>query len=513
MEKKDYDKIIVLDFGSQYNQLIVRRIRDFNVYSELCDYDIKASDIMKKGKVKGIILSGGPNSVYEEGSFRCDKEIFNLGIPVLGICYGMQLLAYMFGGEIKQGKVKEYGGQNIEIDTSSLMFEGLESNEQVWMSHGDEVIKLPEGFHTIASSKNCHNAGMANPDKNIYGLQFHPEVRNTINGIQMIKNFVLNICKANNNWSIENLIKTKIDDIRNTVKDEKVLLGISGGVDSTVAAVLINKAIGDNLTCMFIDHGLLRKNESEQVMDTFNKFGIKVIRIDESKRFLSHLEGVVEPEAKRKSIGKDFVESFNENSKKLGKFSYLAQGTLYTDVIESGTKTAKTIKSHHNVGGLPKEMPFKLLEPLNEFFKDEVRKLGVGLGIPAELVYRQPFPGPGLAIRIVGEVTEEKLYVVRETDAILREEIKNAHLENDIWQYFTLLPGIRTVGVMGDNRSYNYAVAIRAVTSIDGMTADWAKIPYDVLDKISRRIVNEVKLCNRVVYDITSKPPGTIEWE
>ena len=508
------DKIIVLDFGSQYNQLICRRIREMNVYSLLLPYDTKAKDIVDLKNVKGIVLSGGPNSVYDEGSFRVDEDIFKIGIPVLGICYGMQLISYLNKASIIPGKHKEYGGKEIKVDNTSLLFKGTPEKQIVWMSHGDKVDTLPSGFKCIASSNDTQYAAISNINKGIYAVQFHPEVRNTVYGNNILHNFVFKICKAENNWTMKDFIAQKVQEIKDTVKDKKVLLGISGGVDSTVAAVLISKAIGNNLTCMFIDHGLLRQNEANEVMERFNnKFNIKVIKVDASEKFLGKLKGVTDPETKRKIIGALFIETFDEESKKLGHFDFLGQGTLYTDVIESGTKTAKTIKSHHNVGGLPKDIDFKLIEPLNKLFKDEVRELGRELGIDNEFVSRQPFPGPGLGIRVIGEITPEKLEIVRRSDAILREEIKNAHLETKIWQYFTCLPGFKTVGVMGDNRTYFYTVAIRAVTSIDGMTADWARIPYDVLDIISRRIVNEVPSVNRVVLDITSKPPSTIEYE
>ncbi|MFA6755043.1 MAG: glutamine-hydrolyzing GMP synthase [Bacilli bacterium] len=508
------DKIIVLDFGSQYNQLICRRIREMNVYSLLLPYDTKAKDIVDLKNVKGIVLSGGPNSVYDEGSFRVDEDIFKIGIPVLGICYGMQLISYLNKASIIPGKHKEYGGKEIKVDNTSLLFKGTPEKQIVWMSHGDKVDTLPSGFKCIASSNDTQYAAISNANQGVYAVQFHPEVRNTVYGNNILHNFVFEICKASNNWTMKDFISQKVQEIKETVKDKKVLLGISGGVDSTVAAVLISKAIGNNLTCMFINHGLLRQNEANEVMERFNnKFNIKVIKVDASEKFLGKLKGVTDPETKRKIIGALFIETFDEESKKLGHFDFLGQGTLYTDVIESGTKTAKTIKSHHNVGGLPKDIDFKLIEPLNKLFKDEVRELGRELGIDNEFVSRQPFPGPGLGIRVIGEITPEKLEIVRRSDAILREEIKNAHLETKIWQYFTCLPGFKTVGVMGDNRTYFYTVAIRAVTSIDGMTADWARIPYDVLDIISRRIVNEVPSVNRVVLDITSKPPSTIEYE
>ena len=507
------DKIIVLDFGSQYNQLIARRIREMGVYSALLPHTIKASEIKAMEGIKGIVFSGGPKSVYDDDAFKVDEEIFNLGLPILGICYGMQLTAKYFKGEILSSPKREYGKMNILIEDKSLLFKDLYDEEEVWMSHGDHVAKIPQGFKLLAKSQNGLVASIANEEKKIYCVQFHPEVRHTVNGNKMLHNFVFEICHANNNWSMKNYLDMQIEQIRKTVKDKKVLCGLSGGVDSTVVAVLLHKAIGHNLTCMFIDHGLLRQNEGDEVMAACEKFGMNVIRINAKERFLSKLQGVTDPEKKRKIIGNEFVYCFDEESRKLGDFDFLAQGTLYTDVIESGTATAQTIKSHHNVGGLPKDMKFKLIEPLNVLFKDEVRALGLEMGLPYEIVWRQPFPGPGLAIRIIGDITEEKLEIVRKSDAILREEIASAGLDKEIWQYFTALTNMKSVGVMGDGRTYNYAIAIRAVTSIDGMTADWARIPYDVLDKISRRIVNEVAGVNRVLLDCTSKPPATIEFE
>lgn len=507
------DKIIVLDFGSQYNQLIARRIREMGVYSALLPHTIKASEIKAMEGIKGIVFSGGPKSVYDDDAFKVDEEIFNLGLPILGICYGMQLTAKYFKGEILSSPKREYGKMNILIEDKSLLFKDLYDEEEVWMSHGDHVAKIPQGFKLLAKSQNGLVASIANEEKKIYCVQFHPEVRHTVNGKKMLHNFVFEICHANNNWSMKNYLDMQIEQIRKTVKDKKVLCGLSGGVDSTVVAVLLHKAIGHNLTCMFIDHGLLRQNEGDEVMAACKKFDMNVIRINAKERFLSKLQGVTDPEKKRKIIGNEFVYCFDEESRKLGDFDFLAQGTLYTDVIESGTATAQTIKSHHNVGGLPKDMKFKLIEPLNVLFKDEVRALGLEMGLPYEIVWRQPFPGPGLAIRIIGDITEEKLEIVRKSDAILREEIASAGLDKEIWQYFTALTNMKSVGVMGDGRTYNYAIAIRAVTSIDGMTADWARIPYDVLDKISRRIVNEVAGVNRVLLDCTSKPPATIEFE
>lgn len=507
------DKIIVLDFGSQYNQLIARRIREMGVYSALLPHTIKASEIKAMEGIKGIVFSGGPKSAYDDDAFKVDEEIFNLGLPILGICYGMQLTAKYFKGEILSSPKREYGKMNILIEDKSLLFKDLYDEEEVWMSHGDHVAKIPQGFKLLAKSQNGLVASIANEEKKIYCVQFHPEVRHTVNGNKMLHNFVFEICHANNNWSMKNYLDMQIEQIRKTVKDKKVLCGLSGGVDSTVVAVLLHKAIGHNLTCMFIDHGLLRQNEGDEVMAACKKFDMNVIRINAKERFLSKLQGVTDPEKKRKIIGNEFVYCFDEESRKLGDFDFLAQGTLYTDVIESGTATAQTIKSHHNVGGLPKDMKFKLIEPLNVLFKDEVRALGLEMGLPYEIVWRQPFPGPGLAIRIIGDITEEKLEIVRKSDAILREEIASAGLDKEIWQYFTALTNMKSVGVMGDGRTYNYAIAIRAVTSIDGMTADWARIPYDVLDKISRRIVNEVAGVNRVLLDCTSKPPATIEFE
>ncbi|MDO4191200.1 MAG: glutamine-hydrolyzing GMP synthase [Bacteroidales bacterium] len=510
----NYDKILVLDFGSQYNQLIARRIREMGVFSELRPHTLTAAEIRAIPNVKGIVFSGGPKSVYEADAFHCDPEIFNLGLPIFGICYGMQLTCNHFGGVIERGTTKEYGKMAIRVNDDCPLFKNLPKEQDVWMSHGDSVGKLPEGFVLAAQSANNLPAAVYNKQRQLYLVQFHPEVRHSVYGNQIIANFVFEICHAEKNWTMESYIDMQIEKIRAQVGDRRVLCGLSGGVDSTVVAVLIHKAIGKQLTCMFIDHGMLRKNEGDQVMKTCaDLFGINVVRIDAKDRFLSKLTGVTEPEKKRKIIGNEFVYCFDEESKKLGDFDFLAQGTLYTDVIESGTKTAQTIKSHHNVGGLPKDMKFKLVEPLNVLFKDEARALGEALGIPREIVWRQPFPGPGLAIRIIGDITESKLHIVRESDAILREEIAKAGLDREIWQYFTVLTNIQSVGVMGDERTYDYALGIRAVTSIDGMTADWARIPYDVLDVISRRIVNEVKGVNRIIYDITSKPPATIEWE
>ncbi len=507
------EMILVLDFGSQYNQLITRRIREFGVYSELHPHTLTVEEI-KKMNPKGIILSGGPNSVYDEKAFRCDEGIFELGIPVLGICYGMQLTTHLLGGKVEDAKHREYGKATIQVKEGSSLFKSLPTEQVVWMSHGDLVAEIPEGFKVDATSPSCPYAAISNDERCIYGVQFHPEVRHSEYGNDILKNFVFTICGCTESWSMENFIEMQIQKIRETVGDKKVLCALSGGVDSSVVAVLIHKAIGDQLTCIFVDHGLLRKGEAESVMKTFSEgFNMNVIKIDAKERFLSKLKGVTDPEQKRKIIGNEFIYVFDDEAAKLEGIEFLAQGTLYTDIIESGTQTAQTIKSHHNVGGLPEDMKFKLIEPLNTLFKDEVRALGTELGIPDEIVWRQPFPGPGLGIRVLGEVTEGKLEIVRESDAILREEIKKAGLDRDIWQYFTVLPDIRSVGVMGDARTYDHTIGIRAVTSIDGMTSDWARIPWEVLEVISTRIVNEVPHVNRVVYDITSKPPATIEWE
>ncbi|MBS4210362.1 glutamine-hydrolyzing GMP synthase [Bacillus sp. FJAT-50079] len=515
-EKTEYQNqgmVVVLDFGSQYNQLITRRIREFGVYSELHPHTMTVEEI-KELNPQGIILSGGPHSVYADDAFRCDERLFDLGVPVLGICYGMQLMTTHFGGEVERAKDREYGKATMTINEDSVLFSETPNEQVVWMSHGDLVKEAPEGFVVNATSATCPVAAMSNEEKQLYAVQFHPEVQHSAYGNDILKNFVFHVCKCEGNWTMENFAEMEMAKIRDIVGDRKVLCALSGGVDSSVVAVLIHKAIGDQLTCIFVDHGLLRKGEAESVMKTFTEgFHMNVIKVDASERFLGKLKGVTDPEQKRKIIGNEFIYVFDDESAKLEGIDFLAQGTLYTDIIESGTATAQTIKSHHNVGGLPEDMEFTLIEPLNTLFKDEVRALGTELGIPDEIVWRQPFPGPGLGIRVLGEITDEKLKIVRESDYILRDEIKKAGLDRDIWQYFTVLPGIRSVGVMGDARTYDHTVGIRAVTSVDGMTSDWARIPWDVLEKISVRIVNEVEHVNRIVYDITSKPPSTIEWE
>ena len=516
MTKQDVQKIIVLDYGSQYNQLISRRIREFGVFSELKNHRITADEVRAINPI-GIVLSGGPNSVYAENAFDIDPEIFELGIPILGICYGMQLITHKLGGKVvpaDEAGNREYGQSNLQLKTESALFANTPEEQLVLMSHGDAVTEIPSDFHLVGLSSDCPYAAIENTERRIYGIQFHPEVRHSIHGNDILKNFAFGICGARGDWTMENFIETEIEKIRQTVGDKKVLLGLSGGVDSSVVGVLLQRAIGDQLTCIFVDHGLLRKNEGDQVMEMLSgKFGLNIIRVDAAKRFLDLLAGVSDPEKKRKIIGNEFVYVFDDEASKLTDVEFLAQGTLYTDIIESGTDTAETIKSHHNVGGLPEDMQFKLIEPLNTLFKDEVRALGTALGMPDEVVWRQPFPGPGLAIRVMGEITEEKLQTVRDSDAILREEIAKAGLDRDVWQYFTVNTGVRSVGVMGDGRTYDYTIAIRAITSVDGMTADFAKLPWEVLQKISVRIVNEVAHVNRIVYDITSKPPATVEWE
>ena len=505
------ERIAVLDFGAQYNQRIARRVREAGVFSELLPYNAPLSRI-RGDALSGVILSGGPDSAYWEDAKRCDPGVFELGVPVLGVCYGMQLMAQQLGGRVGEAPVREFGRTAIRFAKSPL-FAGVDS-ETVWMTHNDAVLALPQGFRTIAATEHCPIAAFADDARRLYGIQFHAEVAHTPQGERIFRNFLQNICGCACTYSVAGLSDALIDQVRAQVGDARVLGALSGGVDSSVASVLVHRAVGDRLTCIFVDHGLLRENEAEEVLGFYrDKLRLNVVAVDARRRFLDRLAGVTEPERKRRIIGEEFIRVFEEEAKKLGGADYLLQGTIYPDVIESGTETGATIKSHHNVGGLPRDVGFKgLVEPLRMLFKDEVRALGEHLGIAHELVWRQPFPGPGLAVRILGEITEEKLAILRRSDAILREEIRLAGLAEQIWQYFTVFTGIRSVGVMGDLRTYDYTIGVRAVTSTDAMTVEWAELPYPLLRRISERIIAEVPHVNRVVYDITSKPPGTIEW-
>ncbi len=510
------ETILVLDFGSQYSQLIARRIRECKVYSRIVPFNTSV-DAIRAEAPAGIILSGGPASVYQENAPKCDPEIFNLGIPILGICYGLQLTVKTLGGTVARGHAREYGKAEIEVTDESRLFAGLPGKLQVWMSHGDKVTSIPEGFIATAKTENTEFAAIRHTEKNIYGIQFHPEVVHTPRGTELIRNFARNICGCSGSWTMESFIERSVREIRETTKGEKVILGLSGGVDSSVAAALIHKAIGDDLTCIFVNNGLLRKNEAERVQDLFaGSFKMKLAYIDATDLFLEKLAGVAEPERKRKIIGHEFIEVFDAAAMKIENVKFLAQGTTYPDVIESvpidGNPSAM-IKSHHNVGGLPEKMNLKLLEPLSRLFKDEVREVGRKLGLPEEMVMRQPFPGPGLAVRMIGAVNRKDLDILREADVIIVEEMKKAGLYYKTWQAFPVFIPVKTVGVMGDERTYDNVIALRAVESQDGMTADWVRLPYDLMERISTRIINEVNGVNRVVYDITSKPPGTIEWE
>lgn len=504
--------VLVIDFGGQYKELIARRVREANVYCEVASYK-NAMKAIEEKKPKGIIFTGGPNSVYADGAPTIDKAVFELNIPILGICYGGQLMAHVMGGKVSKADQREYGKIALDLGGKPI-FKDIENKSTCWMSHTDFIAQAPEGFEVSATTESCPVAAMECEEKKLYAVQFHPEVEHTPFGRQFIKNFLYEICGCEGKWTMKNFAESTIAELKEKIGDKKVLCALSGGVDSSVAAVLVHKAIGDNLTCIFVDHGLLRKDEGDQVEKTYGStFNMNLIRVNAQERFLNRLKGVSDPEDKRKIIGEEFIRVFEEESNKLGDIEYLLQGTIYPDVIESGTDEAAVIKSHHNVGGLPEDMDFSLLEPLRQLFKDEVRAVGEEIGIPRELVWRQPFPGPGLAIRVLGEVSEDKLEIVREADAIFRDEIAIAGLDQKIWQYFAALPNIKSVGVMGDERTYSHAIALRAVNSSDGMTSDWSRIPYEVLDKISSRIVNEVEGVNRIIYDITSKPPSTIEWE
>ena len=511
-----HELVLVIDFGGQYNQLISRRVREHKIYFEVISYKTPIEEIRAKNP-KGIIFTGGPNSVYLETSPRMDKEIFELGVPILGICYGAQFLVLGLGGtvtEANENAVAEFGRTDCEFDNSSPLFSGLSEKSIVWMSHNDHIETLPDGFRSICHSDKCPYGAIENPEKKFYGTQLHPEVNHTEQGFEMLGNFLYKVCGCSGDWTMEEYAQTAIREIREKVGDGKALLALSGGVDSSVACKLLAKAIGSQLTCIFVDHGLMRKNEGDEVEAAFADSGVNFVRVNAGERFLGKLAGVDEPERKRKIIGEEFIRVFEEEAKKIGKVDFLVQGTIYPDVIESGLGDAAVIKSHHNVGGLPDYVDFKeIIEPLRLLFKDEVRALGVTLGLDEKLVWRQPFPGPGLAIRIIGDITPEKVATLQDADAIFREEIENAGLDRSINQYFAVLTNMRSVGVMGDGRTYDYTLALRGVTTSDFMTADFSRIPYDILEKISVRIVNEVKNVNRIVYDITSKPPATIEWE
>lgn len=505
--------VLVVDFGAQYAQLIARRVREANVHSAIVPRDITASEVAAQAPV-GIILSGGPASVYAEDAYRMDPGIFELGIPVLGICYGHQLMADIVGGEVANTGQAEYGKTELISSRESLLFGDLPETQQVWMSHRDAVSRAPDGFVVTASTPSAPVAAMEDPTRGLFGVQFHPEVAHTPRGMEVLKRFLYDACGAHPSWTRHSIIEAQVAAVRSQVGDARVICGLSGGVDSAVAAALVHEAVGDQLTCIFVDHGLLRLGEAEQVEETFRgHFNIDLVHVKAADRFLERLAGVTDPEEKRKIIGETFIRVFEDEASRLSDAAFLVQGTLYPDVIESGTKDAAKIKSHHNVGGLPDDMEFQLVEPLRDLFKDEVRAVGEELGLPEEIVWRQPFPGPGLAVRIIGEVNAERLDILRRADAIVTEEIRRAGLYREIWQAFGVLPAIRSVGVQGDGRTYAYPLILRAVTSEDAMTADWARLPYDVLERISNRVINEVEGINRVAYDISSKPPATIEWE
>lgn len=505
--------VLVLDFGGQYNQLIARRVREAHVYSEMISYKTPMEKIREK-QPKGLIFSGGPASVNQDGAPVIDPAIYELGVPILGICYGMQLMALQLGGKVERPEVREYGKAELLLEKRTGIWQDMEEREQCWMSHGDSVKILPPGFATAAHTAHTSVAALADEKRRFYGVQFHPEVRHTPKGQRLLERFLFDVCGCSGDWTMDSFIDAKVEEIRRRVGNKKVLCALSGGVDSSVAAVLVHKAIGDQLTCIFVDHGFMRKNEAEEVHKIFTEqFHLNLVFVNARTRFMDKIAGLSEPEAKRKCIGEEFIRVFEDEARKVGRIDYLVQGTVYPDIIESGTDTAETIKSHHNVGGLPEDIQFELIEPLRQLFKDEVRQVGTQLNMPEAIVWRQPFPGPGLAIRILGDITEEKLNMLRDADAIILEEVRKAGLYKELWQSFGVLLPIKSVGVMGDSRTYAHPLVLRAVTSDDAMTADWAKIPYEVLENISSRIVNEVRGINRVVYDITSKPPGTIEWE
>ncbi|SET47137.1 glutamine-hydrolyzing GMP synthase [[Clostridium] polysaccharolyticum] len=511
------EKVIVVDFGGQYNQLVARRVRECNVYCEIYSYKTDIEKI-KEMNPKGIILTGGPNSCYEEGAPSCTRELFELGIPVLGLCYGAQLMMHVLGGKVEKAPVREYGKTEVHFDTASKIFQNVSKSSVCWMSHTDYIANVASGFAITAYTADCPVAAAENAAQNLYAIQFHPEVLHTVEGTKMLSNFVLGVCGCSGNWKMDSFVENSIREIREKVGNGKVLCALSGGVDSSVAAVMLSKAVGEQLTCVFVDHGLLRKNEGDEVEAVFGEEGnydLNFIRVNAQERFYEKLAGVEEPERKRKIIGEEFIRVFEEEAKKIGAVDFLVQGTIYPDVVESGLGgESAVIKSHHNVGGLPDYVDFKeIIEPLRDLFKDEVRKAGLELGLPEHLVYRQPFPGPGLGIRIIGDVTAEKVRIVQDADAIYREEIANAGLDKGIGQYFAALTNMKSVGVMGDERTYDYAIALRAVNTVDFMTAEAAQIPWDVLGKVSSRIVNEVKGVNRVLYDCTGKPPATIEFE
>lgn len=511
---KHQETIIILDFGSQYTQLIARRIRENKVFCEIVPFN-QSPESYKEKNLKGIVLSGGPSSVFDQNAPICTSEVFELGVPVLGICYGLQLIGKLFGGEIERSKKREYGKAIIRIDKSENLLSGVRDNTVVWMSHGDHLSRLPPQFEVLAHTEDIPFAAIGNKQKKMFGLQFHPEVAHTEEGKRIIQNFLFRICECEGSWTTESFIDTTASSIRNEVRGGKMILGLSGGVDSSVCAVLVNKAVGEQLHCILVDNGLLRKNETQEVISAFRNFDLNLKLVNASQRFLSQLKGVIDPEEKRKIIGRAFIQVFEEEARKIKDVKFLAQGTLYPDVIESTSfkGPSATIKSHHNVGGLPDEMNLKLIEPLRELFKDEVRELGRKLNLPKSIIGRHPFPGPGLAVRILGEVTKERLSILREADDIYISELKKADLYDKIWQAFCVLLPVQSVGVMGDERTYENVIALRAVTSVDGMTADWARLPDEILEKISNQIINQVKGVNRVVYDISSKPPATIEWE